>query len=73
MKLKPLYKVSVERCIDGTSFDVEIAKLWGYRVAITPGRWLKNKPTAQWWVARQIEREMWKSLRRWKNSRPYIR
>jgi hypothetical protein len=73
MKLKPLYKVAIEHCIDGKSFDVEIVKLWGFRVAITPGRWLKNRETAHWWVARQIEREMWKSLRRWKNSRPYIR
>lgn len=71
MKMKPLYKVTIDRCADGTSFDVEIAKLGAY--AIVPGRWLKNRETARWWVARQIEREMWKSLRRWKNSRPYIR
>jgi hypothetical protein len=68
MKMQPLYKVAIERCI-----DVEIVKLWGLTHAITPGRWLKNRETARWWVARQIEREMWKSLRRWKNSRPYIR
>lgn len=72
MKMKPLYKINIERCSDGTSFDVEIAKLWGFKHAITPGRWLKNKAVAHWWVRRQIEREAWASLRHWKNSRPYI-
>lgn len=71
MKIKPLYKITIERCIDGKSFDVEIIKLWGFTHAIVPGRWLSA--TAEEWVKRQIEREMWKSLRRWKNSRPYLR
>ena len=71
--MRPLYKATIARCVDGKSFDVEISKLWGFRVAITPGRWMKNRETAYWWAARQIEREMWKSLRRWKKGRPYIR
>ena len=70
MKMKPLYKVAIERCADGTSFDVEIAVL-GDR-AIAPGRWLKNRTMAQGWTARQISYEVWATMRRWRKQRPYL-
>ncbi len=69
MKMKPLYKVTIERCIDGLSYDAEIAKLGHY--AITPGRWLKNQQTARLWVKWQISMEVWRSLRFWRHQRPY--
>jgi hypothetical protein len=70
--IKPLYRVSIARCIDGKSFDVEMVKLSGFSYAITPGRWLHNRDVAERWVMRQVERELWKSLRRWKNRRPFL-
>lgn len=70
MKMKPLYKVAIERCIDGKSFDVEISAL-RQGIAITPGRWLNNRTMAQGWVARQISYEAWATMRRWRGRRAY--
>ena len=70
LKMKPLYKVTIDRCADGTSFDVEIAKLGAY--AIAPGRWLKNRTMAQGWIARQVSYEVWATMRRWRKQRPYL-
>jgi hypothetical protein len=70
MKMKPLYKVSIGRCADGKSFDVEVSVIGKY--ASSPGRWLPNQAAAQLWAWWAIERSLWKSLRRWKHRRAYI-
>lgn len=70
MKVKPLYKVAIQRCKDGTSFDVEVATIGSH--ASSPGRWLPNRSAAQLWAAWAIERNLWKSLRRWKRRKTYI-
>lgn len=70
IRIKPLYRIDIGRCIDGKSFDIEVATIGSY--ASSPGRWLRNRAAAELWASWAIERNMWKSLRRWKGSRTYL-
>jgi hypothetical protein len=42
--MKPIYKVSIERCIDGKSIVADVAYLGHY--ANIPGRWLSRRAAA---------------------------
>lgn len=70
MRITPLYRITIGRCIDGASYDVEIAALHQH-IAITPGHWLNNRAMAQGWTARQISFQVWATMRRWRKQRPY--
>jgi hypothetical protein len=69
-RIKPIYKVVIERCIDNRSFVVDVVTIGSH--TSSPGRWLRNRAEAQLWAVWAIEWNMWRSLRRWKNSRSYL-